>query len=642
MFPYARLNEILNMIQSHQDIVTAKQLAAKFQISERTLRSDIQNINMIIEQHGGKLLLKRKEGYYLSIQDSIQFTSFLQAQQHLHAQHEELDTADKRIQYILKTLLYESEYHSQEDLADLVYVSKNTIANYLKTSKAKLHEHHLCMESKANLGVRILGTEEDKRAFIMESLIPHTTQAYAIGFTPVERTLFSGIDLNGIEDIVLAYAFDHEIQFADFNLKNLILHFALLISRLSMDCPLREDDRLIDEEAANDILPLITQIEAACSIRIPKSERQYMLTHFISNSNSTRASSKHTAYLNTLVQQLLSNIYQNYHFDLQQDTLLIADLRHHFQSIINSKQYHLNKRNPLLNTIKANYPLAFEITLTAIDETFQHEPYTLNEDEIGYVSLHIGAAIERCFHASIEKKSVIIVCGSGYATSRMLEAKLTTIFKDKINILGCFSYNEYQQNQFEGIDFVISTIAIEPKDVPVVIVDFSLYPHDIENITKTLATRDDQKNKVDKFFDQRLFLQKKSYSSKSALLHDMCELLRENGYVEAEFERSVRKRESIAATNMDEVLAIPHPLELCATETKVVTAILDEPLLWNENASVRIILLLSIKKNEHDDIEHLYDTFIQIMNDSPLQSLLMKCKDYSEFLHILHTQTQFD
>lgn len=79
----------------------------------------------------------------------------------------------------------------------------------------------------------------------------------------------------------------------------------------------------------------------------------------------------------------------------------------HFKSILNTKSFALNKRNPLLNTIKTNFPLAFDITLTCTAKIFNKPPYILTEDEVGYVSLHIGAAIERLVFQEAFKTKVL-------------------------------------------------------------------------------------------------------------------------------------------------------------------------------------------------------------------------------------------
>lgn len=634
MFPYHRLNDILAYISRNREPVALEELTAYFHVSERTLRNDIQNMNAVLIKHGALIDRMRKKGYYLSIRNEASFEKFLQLNEG-DTQVDHLDNAQKRIHYILQKLLFSQTYITQDELAQEIYVSRNTIMNYLKTIRIMICEYHLSLTSRPNLGIRIEGNEEAKRACFMELIVPHDLQSMITGFTIEEERIFQGIDLYAIEQIVLDYARESDVRFSDFNLRNLILHLALLITRLQSDCPLKLENITCDLEY--NLSPLIQRMETAFDLTIPKSEMQYLYSHFMSNAKTMYRFEENVQYLQDIIEQLLEIIHRNYNFDLRHDTLLKEDLTQHFQSILNTKRYHLNKRNPLLNTIKVNYPLAYDITLTSVTQVLEHEPFQLTDDEIGYVSLHIGAAIERCFNAQIKKKSIIIVCGSGYATSRMLEAKLNSMFRDKITICGRYSYHEYQQMELKHIDFVISTIPIECKTIPVVTVDFSLYNHDVENITRMLAdTEDDTIHKIDNFFEESLFFYEDNAFQKEELLHTLCQALYTQQYINEDFEASVLKRESIAATNMDEVLAIPHPMDLLSTQTKVAVALLKEPLAWNEKSSVRIVLLLAINRDDQQNIEHLYDTFIQIMNHSSMQNQLLKCHNFHAFMETLH------
>ncbi len=87
---------------------------------------------------------------------------------------------------------------------------------------------------------------------------------------------------------------------------------------------------------------------------------------------------------------------------------------------------------------------------------------------------------------------------------------------------------------------------------------------------------------------------------------------------------------------MNEIFAIPHPMKPCCTQTKVAVAILDEGITWNDdNETVRIIFMLSIQSGEQSDIEHLYDLFIDIVNDAKLQQNILESKNYEQFIHTI-------
>ena len=134
MFPYNRLNEIFDYVRQN-DIVSVNRLSSLLNITDRTIRSDIQTINEIIKENGAQLRLKRKAGYYIEINDQEKYNTFLSSIKQTKSNNPELDTSQDRIKYLLNLLLYSDEYITLDDLADNIYVSRNTLQNYIKTLK---------------------------------------------------------------------------------------------------------------------------------------------------------------------------------------------------------------------------------------------------------------------------------------------------------------------------------------------------------------------------------------------------------------------------------------------------------------------------------------------------------------------------
>lgn len=638
MFPYNRLNEIFDYVRQ-DNIISVNRLASLLHVTDRTIRSDIQIINEILEKNGSKIKLKRKTGYYIEINDQEKYNAFLYSIKQNKMNNLELDTSQDRIKYLLNILLYSNNYISLDDLADKIYVSKNTLQNYIKTLKNIFLKYNLEYISKTNVGIKVIGNENDKRKCLVENVLSFNFQNYVTGFTKDEYTLFEGIDLDLLKQIIANKLTVAQIKTNDFNFKNLIIHFALMISRIQFDCYINTNNAIkIDDNYANFINDIAKEIEEAFDITISEGEKKYIYSHLVANTRLNDLVSNDNK-IKALVEELLNNIYYDYNFDLRNDEILSHDLFLHFKSILNTKSLALNKRNPLLNTIKANFPLAFDITLTCITKIFNKPPYILTEDEIGYVSLHVGAAIERCFSGSLQRKSVILVCGSGQATTRMLEARLNIFFKDKIMIVHRASYNEfinYTKRELLNIDFVISTIPLKSNYVPTITVDFSLNNQNIEDISKFLTSISlDKMKKSNKFFDKNLFLHLDKIESKETLLKQMCHLMEEQNIVDNDYFDYVMERENLAKTNMNEIFALPHPMRLCAKDTKVAVAIIDEPLTWYKQDTVQIIFLLAIKQGDQQDIEHLYDIFIEIVNNPKLQQNIIHCHDFDSFINNL-------
>ncbi|WP_255415319.1 BglG family transcription antiterminator [Coprobacillus sp. AF33-1AC] len=623
-------------IKNHE-FTKAQLLASQLNITERTIRGDIQVINDILEPFQLQINLKRKYGYYLEISNQELYEEFLVQ---LDSQKKStLDTPSDRIKYILKTLLYRNDYITLEELSQDIYISKNTIQNYIKQIKQTISTYNLEYITKVNYGVKVIGNEDDKRKCLIDQVFAHDFENYVVGFSHEERAIFKGIDLEYIQKVIIHSLDAQNIKTTDFSLKNLIIHSALMISRIQNDCYIHTNNQLkIPKKTSYIVENICKQFEDYFHITISNGEKQYFYLHLVANTDY-EVSSLNVDDIRSKVKHLLNIVYFDYSFDLRNDEILVNDLFYHFQSILTNKTFSINKRNPLLNTIKANFPLAFDITLTSTSKVFSSPPYTLNEDEVGYVSLHIGAAIERCFSGQIQRKSTILVCGSGQATTRMLEARLNAYFNDKITIVRKASYKEfisYTERELKNVDFVISTIPIESPYIPAIVVDFSLTNDDIESISHFLSNMSiDKTQKTSQFFDESLFIKLKSVKDKNHLIRMLCEKLEENHIVNKNYYESVIKRETLAKTNMSDFFALPHPMEVCANETKVAVALLDDPLLWDENDTVQIVFLIAIKQGEQNDIEHLYDVFIEIVNNNKLQQSITHCQNYQQFIEIL-------
>ena len=637
-----RLRALFEILNKDEAKVSCKALSKMTNVSERTIRGDITTLNSILENHGATIRIKRNEGYYICILDLNKYQEFLaEITQELMENNDIPNSPLERNKYILRYLLYNIDFTKLEELADKLYISKTTILNDIKGIKSILSKYNLNLISKPYYGIKIKGDELDIRKCISENIINRDFENYILGITDDEKEVFKDINLKKLQEIVLNYVHKYNIEFSDFSLKNFIIHVAIVISRLNDGHTLSDDLEVITEDSniKTAITLIYKEIEEYFNFIIPLNEKNYLYNHFKSKSTPKLIVQDNTD--NTIVNytnDLLDYIHNHYNFDLRNDVILLNDLMLHFKSILNSKYYNLNKINPLINTIKSNYPLAFEITLTAIENIFKQTIYNFTEDEIGYVSLHIGAAIERYFDKNINCKKVVIVCGSGYGTSRLLETRLNKVFRDKLNIIECLSYNQYLVNDLSDIDLIISTIPLENEKYPVILVDFALINKDIEGISKALTDEPIISNKVlSEYFDCNLFLKAPKVSTKEELLNLMCDSLNDNEIILPSYRESVFYRETLSSTNIDDFLAIPHPMELSAISTKICIAILDEPILWSKDTSVSLIFMIAINKNDYFEMDKIYDIFLKIINNDDLKHSILNCNSYEKFLNLLQS-----
>lgn len=644
MFQHKRLNMMFNHIRKNE-YTPVSSLQSLLNITDRTIRNDILEINDTLSAYGALVKLKRNYGYYIEITDDEKYSDFLKTFEHSDDKKMNIDTSEERIKYILNELLSSEDYVSMDDLSETVFISKNTLNKYIKTIKNIVNKYDLEYITKPSSGVKIIGSEDRIRKLYVEYILSANFNEYVTSFTKEERSIFSNIDLDWLRKITIDQLNSHFVKTSDYNMKNIIIHLALMTTRVLGNHYINLYNITPDSSIMGLINGLCREIEGKYDIILSQSEKNYMYLQLIANTHLD-ITYIDDEKLRDSINQMLEVIYTDFNFDLRNDEILCADLFRHLKSIFTSKLYDLNSNNPLLETIKTNYPLEYEITLTAIAKTFVFEPYVLKEDDVGYVSVYIGAAIERCYYKSQKKKNVILVCGSGHATTRMLETRLNIVFPDKINIVKCLSYNEYSsytKEDVEDIDFVITTITLDNNLLPSVMVDFALNNKDVESINRHLSKMLHKRLQMfEHFFDKDLFMRLKGNTTKEDVIRTMYQKTYDKGIVDERFIDSVLKREEIGKTNMNDVFALPHPMELCATDTKVVVALLDNPINWNESNMIQIVFMLVIKQGEQTDFEHLYDIFIEIISDSKLQQKIINSQTYEEFMDVLYDGISID
>lgn len=95
LFQYTRLQDLLDYFLSHQGYMSPSVLTRHFQISQRTLRSDIHNLNEELSGFDAQIIMKRSQGYALEIKEGQ--TRALLENMLVNEEEKQLDSADKRI-----------------------------------------------------------------------------------------------------------------------------------------------------------------------------------------------------------------------------------------------------------------------------------------------------------------------------------------------------------------------------------------------------------------------------------------------------------------------------------------------------------------------------------------------------------------
>ena len=78
-FPYPRLNQVFDALR--EETLPQEELARRFAVSTRTVRTDITTLNDILSQYGAQFVHLRGSGYRLEILDAECFAALQQRSQ---------------------------------------------------------------------------------------------------------------------------------------------------------------------------------------------------------------------------------------------------------------------------------------------------------------------------------------------------------------------------------------------------------------------------------------------------------------------------------------------------------------------------------------------------------------------------------
>lgn len=159
-----RSREILRLIVNKTEDFTIAGLAEEFDVSERTIRNDINDINDYLGQQSLTPISFGSNGL-LVVDDDIKNSTESVEEEDLYSY--KLSKEERKM--LSAAILINAKNHiTLSRIADMLYVSRATIINDLDDVKKLLKGGDLEVISHSNKGLRLDGLEGNKRLFLLK------------------------------------------------------------------------------------------------------------------------------------------------------------------------------------------------------------------------------------------------------------------------------------------------------------------------------------------------------------------------------------------------------------------------------------------------------------------------------------------
>jgi lichenan operon transcriptional antiterminator len=617
-----RLTTILSFL-SQEQFLTVNQLSEKMEVSTKSVRQFIKQLDSILIENGARILTKRKDGFRLQVDDFERF-------QLLFARdNKELpNNSHERVQYLLDYFLNHENYIKAEELCEILYVCKKTLAIDLKKTEQILKEYELSLERKPYYGLRVVGDEFHIRLCIAKC---HERRLGNHSLSDMGNQN----ELNRISVCVLECLEQTAYHISDIALQNLIVHIHVSIKRVQAEqyVPMQEVDyhEWVGEDEYALAEACAVKLEKEFQISFPRGEIIYMAIHLAGKASGGGLGRSEgnviiSSDLHEIVLEMLGEIFDVFRIDLREDLELIMALGRHLGPLKVRLQFDMKLKNPLLREIRERYSLAYAMAIQACAVLERHFKKLLYPDEIAYIALAIALALERQ-RTKQEKKTVLLVCASGAGTAKLLAFRMQDMFHDCIKgIITCDEHSVKKQD-FSKIDYIFTTVPLSVEvPVPICEVKFLMGIQDIKAMRRMLISG--EKTDIMRFYPKDLFFTGVSFDTKEEVIRYLCEKIEERRPLPKNFFEAVMKREQMAQTCMGNQVAMPHPCRVMTEDTFVTICILDKPVMWKEDLPVRVVFLVSVSKQKSKKIQDFYMATARLLLSMECMDELIREKKY--------------
>lgn len=503
-----RCSKLLYEVINAEGYISILNLSKNFGVSNRTIRYDLDKIDDFLKSSNLPQLIRKpnegiaykcsstEKGSLLSLIGEVDLNQYSLSQ-------------DERVTMILIELLESRNYVTMDKLAEDLLVSRSTILKDMDKVREWLEDKSIELKPCKRHGVMIAGEEKYLRKAAMNLLTDNVDIYKALNLIKYpkvsksefalekyKKQFFKDIDISYIEDCLHLGEKQLETKFTDEAYSGLVIHIAIAIKRI------KEEKDIVMQKEELKALQITKEFVVASSIAkalenkfqivIPVDEIGYITIHLLgSNVSISKNDDADWGTIEFITNDLIKKVSSALNINLAYDKQLLNGLIQHIRPAIYRLKHDITLKNPLIKEIKESYEKVFYAVKMSIYGIEKYAGSKLSEEEIGYIALHFGAAIERNKKADSSNINVIVVCATGIGTSRLVSSKIQSLFN--LNIIDTVSYHDLN-NALKGekIDLIITTVPIRLgiNNIPCIEVNPFLTEKNINDISSVLRKYD--------------------------------------------------------------------------------------------------------------------------------------------------------
>lgn len=526
-------------------------------------------------------------------------------------------------------------------MQDKVFVSEYSIDNDIKRIRKIISKYPTLRLIRSNNNIKLLGSETDKRK-LYKDLLTEETKGNFMNLNSIAN-LWSSFDLLEVKDILEEVCNKYDYKIRELAFPMIMIHAGVAIERIfnnNFIGKVSSYEKLTESKEYIISIEFFEQLSKRINIKLVEEEIRLFALLLMGNRNAKYrkdiVKEELEVEVDILVEKLINEVKKYFDIDFSNDIDLKVGLATHLQSLIERQRNNVNVTNLYLQEIKRRYPLVFEMAIRAGKVIQDAGNKNVNENELAFLALHLGAAYERV--NTSKKYYALMIIPHNQMLSTMCIDKLNKRFIDRMEIIA--THNFFEENMIFEVnpDIIITTAPLKHNlNIPTINISLFVSYEDEIKVFQELNLLDKKRSSgsfvelIKGLMKKELFYVKENMKDSTEIIEYLCDELTAKGLASDEYKRDVLRREAVSATSFIYGFAVPHSIEVTANESCISTMILNNPVKWG-GYEVKVIILLAIRKRDSQLLKVFFDWLSSIVTDKNKFSQLLQVNSYEELI----------
>lgn len=613
----AREYNILDYFCKHpEEYITSKKLATILSVSDRTIKSDLASVKDYCNSLSFiSLQSKKGKGTKLTIEDRVEFNSFFHKR--ILSKKETIDKENSsRVKKIILYLLSHNKPVIKYKLQEIFFISDSTLYQDMKQAKKLVEKYNLTVHYKKEQGYEIEGSEANKRKCILnEHLFRLSEDLNRNSTLHIEYT-------TELTETVTHILDKYEFSISDFLLQNLLMHISLTLHRIDKKHFIRELNEVMDVKdsieykISEEIISYYINESTFRDYNL-KYEIYYLATNLMSK-NDLNNNIIISEEIYSFIDDSLEKIKLKFGVDFTTESDFKNSIALHVAPLLTRIKLDMQLKSKLSTEIKQSFPVATNIASYLSQLIFDKFHLKVNDDEVSYLSSYFNYGLQR--YSVIEKqKNILLISSLRRSETMLLKDKILTWFKNQVSDVTIVDPRKLNMD-ISKFDAILTTEEHVSRYKGSA-VKVNVFPDDQDFLKINLAINgfDSIHSIVSKFNKDLTFIGK--VGSKEEMIDTLCGMAEKKYKLNSELKESIYAREERGDTYFGDLIAMPHPLTPTTDQTFVALGLLDQPIEWANNEYVKLVILVSIEKNNPKSFQLWHYLSSLVTNENMIEDL---------------------